>query len=75
VLKASEDLTDDAAAMIAEVSESVSQSGGQLKVKFHPKVAALEQLAKHVGLYENKLDLTNSDGSLRPTIIRIVAVD
>lgn len=53
-LKPSEDLTDDAAAMISEVAESVSQARSSMKVKFHSKVAALEQLAKHVGLYNDK---------------------
>jgi phage terminase small subunit len=50
-LKPSDELTDEAAAMIAEVKESVSQAGSSMQVKFHSKVAALEQLAKHVGLY------------------------
>ena len=47
----SSSLTDADAAMISEVSESISQSGSSVKVKLHSKLDALEKLAKHVGVY------------------------
>jgi phage terminase small subunit len=73
-LKDSASLTDDEAACVMEISETRSENSGSMKVKLHPKIAALEQLAKHVGLYDTqKLDITNSDGSLRPNLIQIVA--
>lgn len=50
-LKDSESLTDADAAIISEVSESISQSGTSVKVKLHSKLDALEKLAKHVGVY------------------------
>lgn len=49
-------LSPDAAAAIAEISDTRTERGGVLKVKLHNKVAALEQLAKHVGLYGGKQD-------------------
>ena len=44
------EITADAAASIAEIAET--NTG--VKVKLHNKVAALEQLAKHVGLYNDR---------------------
>jgi len=45
-------ITPDAAAAIAEITET----NAGIKIKLHNKVAALEQLAKHVGLYGGKQD-------------------
>ena len=49
-VKRSDEIAPDAAAAIAEISET----NAGLKVKLHNKVAALEQLAKHVGLYNDR---------------------
>lgn len=57
-LRDSAELSDDEAAAVAEVSETWSENGGSRKVKLHDKVAALEKLAKHVGLYDDKGDTT-----------------
>ena len=43
-------ITPDAAAAIAEITET----NAGIKIKLHNKVAALEQLAKHVGLYQDR---------------------
>lgn len=45
------------------------------KTCFEPHAAnkALELLGKHLGMFKDKVDVTNSDGSLRPTIIELVA--
>lgn len=43
-------ITPDAAAAIAEITET----NAVIKIKLHNKVAALEQLAKHVGLYNDR---------------------
>lgn len=43
-------ITPDAAAAIAEITET----NAGVKIKLHNKVAALEQLAKHVGLYNDR---------------------
>ncbi|MCT8740900.1 terminase small subunit, partial [Glaesserella parasuis] len=43
------------------------------KVCFEPHAAnkALELLGKHLGMFKDKVDVTNSDGSLRPTVIEL----
>ena len=46
------EITPEAVAAIAEITET----NFGVKVKLHNKVAALEQLAKHVGLYGGKQD-------------------
>ena len=54
-LRNSSDLSDDEAAAVAEVSETWTDSGGgSRKVKMHDKVAALEKLARHIGLYDSE---------------------
>lgn len=45
-----DEITTDAVAAIAEITET----NFGVKVKLHNKVAALEQLAKHVGLYNDR---------------------
>jgi phage terminase small subunit len=49
-MRASSELSDDEAAAVAEVKST--KEG--VSVKLHNKVAALEQLAKHVGLYAER---------------------
>lgn len=51
--KPSEELTEDDAAAIQEVSETVNEFGGSVKVKLHDKVRALEMAAKHLGLMKD----------------------
>lgn len=46
------------------------------KTKFEPTAAnkALELLGKHLGMFKDKVDLTNSDGSLNhPVVIELIA--
>lgn len=45
-------LSDADAACVAEVSETVTENGGSIKVKLHDKVAALEKLGRHLALWE-----------------------
>ncbi len=77
----SKDLSDDDAAMVAEVSETVTKDGGSLKVKSHDKVRALELLGKHLGIFVDKIEMkdmtptpvveelitTREDASTNPT--------
>lgn len=49
-----DELNDDQAAALAEVSETLGQSGRTLKVKLHDKVRALDLLGKHLGLWDKK---------------------
>lgn len=50
----SDRLDDESAAAVSEVSETVTKDGGSLKLKLHNKVEALEKLARHVGLYDQR---------------------
>ena len=66
-LKSSEELTRDQTRAISEIivdswktAEDVTQS--RIKLKLHDKRAALEALAKHLGLFINKHELTGKDG-------------
>lgn len=58
----SETLTDDVAATVAEASQSISAEGGSIRVKLHDKLKALELLGRHLGMWNDKLDL-NADWS------------
>ena len=49
-LKDASELTLDQAAAVAEVSESKTQHGGTVRFKLHDKLAALNALARHIGL-------------------------
>jgi phage terminase small subunit len=61
-LRASEDLSADDAAVVSEVSETVTQHGGSLKLKTHDKVGALKLLGEHLGLFTRKVEVTGKDG-------------
>jgi phage terminase small subunit len=54
----SDQLTDDAAATVREISEETNQHGGSLKVKQHDKVKALELLGKYRKLFTEKVEHT-----------------
>lgn len=58
----SDALPDDAAAMVSEVAETVSASGGSLKLKTHDKLGALKMLAEIKGFVIKKRELTGKDG-------------
>ena len=59
VVKPSAEWTRDEAATVAEVA----QTRQGIRVKTHPKLQALEALAKHLGMYVTRLDL-NLEASL-----------
>lgn len=61
-LRASDDLTDEQAAAVSEVSESFSSTGGSLKLKTHDKLGALRFLAELKGHLVKKHELTGKDG-------------
>ena len=58
-LRDSKDLTDEQAALISEVSETVSRDGGSVKVKGNDKLKALELIGRHLGMYDknNRVEL------------------
>lgn len=61
-LKSSDELTDEQAAAVSEVSESISSTGGSLKLKTHDKLGALRFLAELKGHLVKKHELTGKDG-------------
>ncbi len=50
----SNDLSDDDAAAVAEVVETRTRHGRTTRVKLHDKLNALNQIARHLGLFEWK---------------------
>lgn len=58
-LKEHADLTDDQAAAVAEISET---KDGALKMKVHDKKGALDSLARHLGMFTDKTELTGKGG-------------
>lgn len=61
-LKPSTELTDQDAGMVAEVSETVSSTGGSLRLKTHSKLEALKLLADLKGFTVKRTELTGKDG-------------
>jgi phage terminase small subunit len=51
------------AAAVAEVSEAISSSGRALKMKIHDKVRALELLGRHLGMFNDKLNVGGQPGN------------
>src|ERR1700751_3501447 len=62
LLRDSTELTDDEAAIVSEVSETTTATGGSLKLKTHDKVGALKLLGEHLGLFKQRMELTGKDG-------------
>ncbi len=54
----SEDLTEDQRSVIAEVSETRSETGGSIKLKLSDKQSALEKLGRHLGMFKEKVELS-----------------
>lgn len=61
-LKSSDELTDEQAAAVAEVSETTSATGGSLKLKTHDKLGALRFLAELKGYLVKKQEITGANG-------------
>lgn len=62
VLSRSEELDEDAARCVAEVSQTVSDTGGSIKFKLHDKKGSLELLGKHLKLFTERIEHSGSDG-------------
>ena len=61
-LRASDELTDEQAAAVSEVSETISATGGSLKLKTHDKLGALRFLAELKGFLVKKQEITGANG-------------
>lgn len=55
-LKPSHEISDDAAAAITEISETITKDGGTIKVKLADKRAALVDLGRHKGIFVDKVE-------------------
>ena len=53
-LRDSASLSDDDAAAVAEVSQTITDSGGSTKGKMYDKQRALELLGRHLGMFAEK---------------------
>jgi phage terminase small subunit len=67
----SKDLSTDAARAVAEVT--YSKSGGATKVKLHDKKAALEALARHLGLFKDRIEVSAPDDAA-PAVLNVYVV-
>src|SRR5262249_55293287 len=54
----SKGLTAEAAACVAEGSQTVTEGGGAIRFKLHNKVEALRDLGRHLGLFVEKHEHT-----------------
>lgn len=61
-LLSSEELTEDDALCVAEVTETTTKDGGSIKLKVHDKRAALVDLGRHLGLFVDKHEHAGKDG-------------
>lgn len=59
-LKKSSELSDDAAAMVAEVTETTTEHGGSMRLKVHDKKGALDSLAKYLKMIGDQKDGGNT---------------
>lgn len=62
--KDSSELTEDDLATVSEITETTNQHGGSLKVKQYDKVRALELLGRHLGMWNDKLEIVDEDRPL-----------
>lgn len=60
--KPSDELSPDDASCVAEVSETVTESGGSLKIKRFDKVKALELLGRYQKLFADRVEHSGPDG-------------
>lgn len=63
-------LSEDAAAAVAEVAQSAT---GAIRIKLHDKPAALEKLARMLGMFKDRVEHTGKDGG--PIETRAVLTD
>jgi len=50
IVIASDDISEDDAACISAVSQTITETGSRIKFKLHDKIGALDSLARHLGI-------------------------
>lgn len=66
-LVASEDLDDETAASVSEISQNV---GGGMKIKLYDKRAALVDIGRHLGMFKDKIEHSGEGGG--PVVFKTV---
>lgn len=61
-LEPSEHIEPDAAAAVAEVSETITQHGGSIRFKLHDKVSALREIGRQLGMFADRVEHTAREG-------------
>lgn len=61
-VKDKDGLTPQQRRIVSEVSQTVTEAGGTIKVKLHPKLEAIEKLAKHLGMFKELHEHTGKNG-------------
>jgi phage terminase small subunit len=56
-LRSSEQLSNDDAAAVQMVSQTVTKEGGSISFKLHDKIKALELCGKHLGMFDTNVNL------------------
>ena len=71
-----EALTPEQQAAVAEISETVTQNGGTVRIKLHDKIGALEKIGKHLGMYRDIVEVRRIRWpALRHTALNRQALD
>ncbi|RUX97246.1 MULTISPECIES: terminase small subunit [unclassified Mesorhizobium] len=65
---ASDELDDDTAAAISEVSQTAT---GGVKIKLHDKKGALVDLGKHLGMFKERVEHTGKDGAPLVPVVNV----
>lgn len=55
-------LTAEQRRVVSEVSQTVTEAGGTIRVKLHDKLAAIDKLGKHLGMFKDVHEHTGPDG-------------
>ncbi len=48
--------------VLTEISQTKVKDGGSVKFKLHDKKGALDSVARHLGMFNDKLALAGADG-------------
>jgi hypothetical protein len=76
-LRPSAELTDEEAAIVAEVGETTTKEGGSLRLKTVDKLGALRLLGQHLGMFgDSRVNVTVATapavGELQAVLLRVL---
>jgi len=67
----SETISDEDAACVASLSQTITENGGTISFKLHDKTRPLELLGKHLGMFGDKKEIAPPSDT-PPTVVQIV---